>query len=121
MKILVVDDENLIRTTLCRSLERRQHLTSAAQDGAEALAMLERNDFDLVILDLLMPEKNGFDVLIEMKKQIPVIIISAFSGPEEENINNKNYPQVIGFIKKPFEDLQKLLLKIEELYANNIR
>ena len=75
----------------------------------------------MIILDLLMPEKNGFDVLAEMKSVIPVVVISAFSGTSADYFHSDEYPQVVGFIKKPFEHLNIVTEHIEKLYANYIR
>lgn len=119
--ILVADDEDLIRNSLSRYIARLGHTVHIAANGAEALDVLSQQKIDLIILDLLMPEKNGFDVLKEMPKFLPVIVISAFSGPLEVDIHSDMYPQVIGFIKKPFENLQTLVQQIEEKYENYIR
>lgn len=121
IKILIADDEDLIRNSLSRFISRRGHTVHSAVNGVEALNMLQAHKIDLIILDLLMPEKNGFDVLKEMNKFLPVIVISAFSGPLEVDIHSDLYPQVIGFIKKPFENLQTLVEHIEEKYENYIR
>jgi CheY-like chemotaxis protein len=121
IKILVVDDEDLIRNSLSRYLTRLGHVVNTAANGIEALEILNSSQTDLVVLDLLMPEKNGFDVLAEMPNFLPVVIISAFSGPLEVDIHSDKYPQVIGFIKKPFENLQTLVQTIEEKYENYIR
>lgn len=119
--ILIADDEDLIRNSLSRFIARRGHTVYSACNGAEALDILGQSKVDLIILDLLMPEKNGFDVLKGMPKFLPVIVISAFSGPLEVDIHSDLYPQVIGFIKKPFENLQSLVEHIEEKYENYIR
>lgn len=121
MKILIVDDEDLIRRALERILSQKNHLVTGAENGVKALQILDLNkDIDLVILDLLMPEKNGFEVLAEMNAEIPVIVISAFTGTKSENIQSDEYPNVIGFIKKPFEHIQTTIDSIEKLYANHI-
>ncbi len=119
--ILVADDEDLIRTSLARFLLRRGHVVHSAANGVEALEILKNKAINLIVLDLLMPEKNGFDVLKEMNQFLPVIVISAFSGPLEVDIHSDMYPQVIGFIKKPFENLQTLVDQVEEKYENYIR
>lgn len=121
IKILIADDEELIRGSLARFIQRRGHQVYSAANGVEALEILAQQDIELVILDLLMPEKNGFDVLKEMPKFLPVIVISAFSGPLEVDIHSDLYPQVVGFIKKPFDNLQSLVEHIEDKYENYIR
>jgi class 3 adenylate cyclase len=80
--ILVVDDMEANRTLLSRRLTRDGHRVTTAEGGRQALGLLEIDDFDLVLLDLMMPEMNGFEVLARIKAdprlhQIPVIMISA--------------------------------------------
>ena len=81
-EILVVDDDPLNRAVLGRSLERQGHGVSTAEDGVEALAALRAGYVDLVLLDIVMPRMDGFQVLSAMKddaalRDIPVIMISA--------------------------------------------
>ncbi len=121
INILIADDEDLIRNSLSRFIGRRGHTVHTAVNGVEALEILSTQKIDLIVLDLLMPEKNGFDVLKEMSQFLPVIVISAFSGPLEVDIHSDMYPQVIGFIKKPFENLQTLVEQVEDKYENYIR
>jgi class 3 adenylate cyclase len=80
--VLVVDDNQINRDILRRRLESYGHRVSSANDGMQALERLGREEFDLVLLDIVMPEMDGFDVLLRMKgdrrlKGIPVIMISA--------------------------------------------
>jgi class 3 adenylate cyclase len=81
-RILVVDDTETNRDLLCRRLIREGHFVDAVGDGQAALARLAEDDFDLVLLDLIMPRMNGFEVLCRIKadprtRDIPVIMISA--------------------------------------------
>jgi CheY-like chemotaxis protein/HAMP domain-containing protein len=81
-KLLVVDDNALNRDLLARHLQREGHTVALAEDGRRALAMIQAEPFDLVLLDLIMPEMNGYEVLQHLKsdaalRDIPVIIISA--------------------------------------------
>ncbi len=81
-KVLVVDDNEMNREVLVRRLERQGHAVAAAVDGEEALARLAAADFDLVLLDMLMPRLNGYEVLERMKaserlRELPVIMITA--------------------------------------------
>ena len=80
-QILVVDDNRLNRLKLGRALKQQGHAVTEAENGREALEMLRSQPFDLVLLDILMPEIDGFQVLREMKddtdlRDIPVIVIS---------------------------------------------
>jgi class 3 adenylate cyclase len=81
-RILVVDDNEINRDMLSRRLERDGHAVRCAENGRRALEMLRAEDFDLVLLDILMPDINGYQVLEGMKadeglRHIPVIMISA--------------------------------------------
>src|SRR5262245_49208670 len=79
---LVVDDNPTNRDILCRLLMRQGHAVATATNGREALEMLQAEPFDLVLLDIMMPELNGFQVLDRLKhddhlRDVPVIMISA--------------------------------------------
>ncbi len=81
-RILVVDDNRLNRIKLARNLEQQGHVVSLAENGVEALEKLGEDPFDLILLDILMPEMDGFQVLERMNEDselraIPVIVISA--------------------------------------------
>jgi two-component system response regulator len=80
--LLVVDDNDMNRDFLSRHLERQGHRVAEAEDGDRALQMLEEQVFDLILLDIMMPNMNGFQVLEHLKghdtwRYIPVIMISA--------------------------------------------
>jgi class 3 adenylate cyclase len=80
--ILIADDNRMNRLLLGRSLERHGHTVSFAEHGREALDLLRRQHFDLLLLDVLMPELDGYRVLEELKldahlRDIPVIMTSA--------------------------------------------
>ncbi len=80
--ILVVDDNKMNRLLLARGLEQQGHRVSFAENGREALEMLRAEGFDLVLLDVLMPEMDGYQVLGELTadtelKNVPVVMVSA--------------------------------------------
>jgi len=81
-KLLVVDDNEMNRLLLAKGLELQEHQVVTANDGQQALDLLRREAFDLVLLDIYMPVMDGFEVLEKMiadpsLRQIPVIMISA--------------------------------------------
>ncbi|MBF0119238.1 MAG: response regulator [Desulfobacterales bacterium] len=80
--LLVVDDNEMNRDILSRNLQRQGYTVEIAENGRMALEMISNKSFDLVLLDLMMPEINGYQVLQQMKetnkwKNIPVIMLSA--------------------------------------------
>lgn len=86
-RVLLVDDDRQTRLKLSRNLESEGYTVGVAQGGRQALDMLESESFDLIILDILMPEVDGFTVLSQVKatpalREIPVVVISAVDDPE---------------------------------------
>jgi CheY-like chemotaxis protein len=80
--ILVVDDNEMNREVLSRRLEKQGHVIVSAEDGERALQEIEKQSFDLILLDIMMPKLNGYEVLERLKanphqREIPVIVISA--------------------------------------------
>ena len=85
--ILVVDDHRTTRLKLCLGLKQQGHTVGEAENGMQALEKLRDEKFDLVLLDILMPEMDGYQVLERMKENIllrdmPVIVISAMDDLE---------------------------------------
>jgi DNA-binding response OmpR family regulator len=80
-KILIVEDDNFLSEMLAKKLMDEKALVGHASDGEVALSMANLNKYDLILLDLLLPKKNGYDVLKELKanertKNMRVIILS---------------------------------------------
>jgi two-component system, cell cycle response regulator len=85
--ILVVDDDPMNRMLLTRDLEREGHRVATAQDGVRALQALGAEPFDIVLLDVLMPELDGYDTLARIERDeklrhVPVIMVSALEDIE---------------------------------------
>ena len=86
-RLLVVDDNKVNRLLLTRSLELQGHSVASAENGRVALDMLRRESFDLLLLDMEMPEMDGFQVLEQLKgnlqlRDLPVIVTSSLEGIE---------------------------------------
>jgi two-component system, OmpR family, response regulator len=84
-RVLVVDDEDDFRNTLIKRLESRKVPVTGAADGSEALVLLGDQDFDIVVLDVKMPGKDGIETLQEMKKlkpQTEVILLTGHASVE---------------------------------------
>lgn len=112
MKILIVDDEILIRTVIKEYCENNNFETDEASNGKEALNKILENHYDLLILDIMMPQMDGYTLLKEIpsEKHIPTIIISA---------RNEEYDKLTGFdlgiddyITKPFSP-KELIARIK--------
>ncbi len=78
--ILVVDDDDLLRKTVRAMLESVGHRTVDAVDGVDGLNQFRQQSFDLVICDLFMPNKQGFDTIKEMRESAPNLPIIAMTG-----------------------------------------
>ena len=104
-RILVVDDVPDNRDVLVRRLTRQGHLVETAQNGADALAQLAASPFDLVLLDIMMPEMDGYEVLRRVKSDtqlqtLPVIMISALD--EMDSVVRCIEMGASDYLSKPF-------------------
>jgi len=110
-RILVVDDNEANRDVLSRRLERQGHLIECACDGVEAISMTKSTEFDLILLDIMMPNLNGYEVLEAIKtnvqlRHIPIIMISALE--EMDSIIKCVELGADDYLTKPFN---RVLLK----------
>lgn len=86
-RLLIVDDNAMNRDMLARRLEREGYNITTADGGRQALELVDKEDFDLILLDILMPDMDGYEVLeklknIETTKEIPVIMLTAVNEVE---------------------------------------
>lgn len=79
-KILLIDDDDSVRRMIGLTLTHRGHAVTEAGNGREGLALLEQQDFDLLITDIVMPEIDGLEILIELRKRSPRIKMITISG-----------------------------------------
>lgn len=103
MKILVVDDEKLIRWSLSKGLEGAGYAVDTAANGNDALQMVEKFKYDIVVTDLRMPGLNGIELLKkikEMEMSLPVIFLSAYLS--KEVVENAIQYGAFRCINKPF-------------------
>ncbi len=111
-KILIVDDEKAIRRTLKEILEYEKYDIEEAEDGEIGLEKIEKNNYDVVILDIKMPKKDGLEVLTEMQQKgidTPVIVLSGHGNIETAVEAVKK--GAFDYIPKP-PDLNRLLITV---------
>jgi DNA-binding response OmpR family regulator len=117
-RILLVDDDYEIVESLKMALEAKGYTLFVARDGNQGLAMAEREDPDLMILDMMMPKRSGFLVLEKLRRSRPdplrVIMITANEGSR-----HKAYAEMLGvddYIRKPFP-MDRLIESVKRLLA----
>ncbi|MBS4173319.1 response regulator transcription factor [Bacillus sp. FJAT-49736] len=113
-RILVVDDEDRIRRLLKMYLERENYLIEEAEDGESALIKAIENDYDCILLDLMMPGKNGIEVCKELRavKSTPVIMLTA-KGEEANRVEGFEVG-TDDYIVKPFSP-REVVLRVKAL------
>ena len=112
--ILVVDDEVRIRSIIKKYAEFEGHTVTEAADGMEAVRLCRSTGFDIVIMDIMMPELDGFSACREIRKvtNIPIIMLSA-RGEEYDKINGFELG-IDDYVVKPFSP-KELMLRVEAI------
>lgn len=112
--ILIVDDDDRLRSLLKKFLHEQGFIVTAAADAAEALRKLDRFMFDLMILDVMMPGQSGLDMLAQQRRllSMPVLMLSAM-GESEDRIRGLE-TGAEDYVSKPFEP-KELVLRIRAL------
>ena len=105
-KVLVVDDEKLIVKGLRFSLEQDDMEVDCAYDGEEALEMVKRKEYDMILLDVMLPKYDGFEVCRQIRdfSDVPVIMLTA-KGEDMDKILGLEYG-ADDYITKPFNILE---------------
>ncbi len=118
MKILVVDDEMLIREVVKEYLTLDGFLVDEASDGDEAVKLALQNDYNLIIMDIMMPKKDGYQAVKEIRKvkDVPVLMLSA---------RGEEFDKLIGFdlgiddyVTKPFSP-KELVARVKAIIKRN--
>ncbi|MBO5293885.1 MAG: response regulator transcription factor [Clostridia bacterium] len=112
--ILVVDDESRIRAIIRKYAEFEGHQVTEAGDGMEAVLLCRSNSYDLIIMDIMMPELDGFSACREIRKisQTPIIMLSA-RGEEYDRINGFEVG-IDDYVVKPFSP-KELMLRVDAI------
>jgi len=115
--VLIVDDEETLTWSMARSLskDKDKYEVIIANNGREALAQLEKNKIDLVITDIRMPDINGLDLLVKIKKEYPqtkVIIMTAYGSSDVQKEANQRGS--LYYVEKPFEisEIRKIIIDL---------
>ena len=116
--ILIVDDDNRIRDLLKDYLSENNYIVSSAENADQAKEKLKYLKFDIIILDVMMPGQNGYELTREIKKEIKVPIILLTAKGEVENRIKGLELGADDYIGKPFEP-KELLLRIRNIIDKN--
>ncbi|MCI5516537.1 response regulator transcription factor [Roseburia sp. MUC/MUC-530-WT-4D] len=117
-KILVVDDEEKIRQIIRKYGEFEGYEVFEAKDGMEAITLCRQNDYDVIIMDVMMPELDGFSACREIKKlkDIPIIMLSA-RGEEYDRIHGFENG-IDDYVVKPFSP-KELMMRVKVVISRN--
>lgn len=133
IKILVVDDEYLIRNVIKEYCQSEGYKVDEAANGEEAIDKVYENEYDLIIMDIMMPDMDGYEASKEIKdiKDIPIIMLSARTE-EEDKLNGFNIG-IDDYVTKPFSpkelmarikavtkrNSKELIIKLDNIVLNN--
>jgi len=117
-KVLVIDDEDDFRGLTVDLLESEGYDVHAAKDGVEGMDLVHKTPFDLVITDIIMPRKEGFEVCQELLALYPDIAIIAMTGASPDYLKQVSYLGVKHTIQKPFE-IKKFLSMVRNAIDKN--
>jgi DNA-binding response OmpR family regulator len=115
-KVLLIDDDDDVRDCIAEYLVIKGFSVSTSKNGAEGMRQFDDNDFDLVITDIMMPEKDGLSTMIAMQKIKPTISILAISGAEmkKELLLAAGAVGAIATLLKPFS-MDELMNSIQNI------
>lgn len=116
--ILVSEDENSINRLICRNLQLVGHTVESSCAGKDTLHKIENNEYDLILLDVMLPEISGFEIKQKVQKELPVIFVTAKDG-----LSSRLQGLGLGaddYITKPFEILE-LLARVEAVLRRTHR
>lgn len=122
-KIVVIDDDAQFRMMMVEMLERKDYEVYAAADGEEGIQLWQSLNPDLVITDIIMPNKEGIETILELKRKNKAVKIIAISGGGRTNAqDNLRSAKLLGAsltLAKPFESAE-LLAAVKQLIGESI-
>lgn len=118
-RVLVIDDDTLVRRTMCAALKKLGYITTEAATGSEGVAEYMKGRHDIVITDVMMPDKNGLQAITEIRAVNPAVKIVAMSGGGTNN--DGNYLELardvgaLATLAKPFtaDDIAQVLAQLD--------
>ncbi len=120
-KILIIEDDKAMANALEIKLARAGFAVKSAGNGEDGLAILKKEDFSLVLLDLIMPKLDGFDVLEKLKekgRKTPVIVLSNLSHPDDER--RARELGAVDFLIKSNTPIAIIIERIREKLADSL-
>ena len=122
-RVLVIEDDRFLQKILLMKFVAEGFVVQGASDGEDGLKQMLAEPPDLVVLDLILPKMNGFEVLTEMKtnsitKNIPVVILSNLG--QEEDIRRVMELGALEFLVKSNHSIMEVVGKVKEVYAKHL-
>ena len=120
-RILIVDDDAATRELIGTVLRRRELTVDEAKDGVEALELLKEHRYAVVLLDLLMPNVDGFGVIENLETAISTPVVLVITGADRSLIRKLDPQRIHGVVNKPFdaEDLATLVVACAEIKSRS--
>jgi two-component system cell cycle response regulator CpdR len=103
--VLVVDDDQALRGLFTTLLTRKGFTVDTANDGRIAYSQLQRHTYSVILLDLMMPDVNGFELLEKLGRDSPTLLdrVIVITGASQRSIESLDTSRVWGLIRKPFD------------------
>jgi CheY-like chemotaxis protein len=116
-RVLLVDDDATIRSLLAPVLRSRDLIVDEAVDGREALDLLKENSYAVILLDLLMPNVDGFGVLDKLDSAVSTPVVLVITGADRNLLHELDPQKIHGVVNKPFdaEELATLVVACAEI------
>jgi CheY-like chemotaxis protein len=120
-RVLIVDDDPGVRGLLSTLLDREGHTAEFAEDGVAAVEKLRRNSYAVVLLDLMLPAVNGFEIIRLLKSDRPdqlkrIIVMTAAANRTLEHFDDER--EIFSLVRKPF-DIGDLTRKVRDCASQN--